>query len=148
MATAPEPTIGSTVHIAVGVPATEDQAGYEAQSFTQVKKVLSVPEFGNDSEAGTVTLLETGVTQHYNGTKIVPPFTIPYVYDITDPGQVIVRANVNGPTEVTIRITDVDGRDQYCQGVFANLHDIERTPQSYRGESFEFRSITVLTTVV
>jgi len=147
MAVAPEPTIGSTVHISISTPTTEDQAGYEAQVFTQVKGVLSVPEFGNDSEAGTVTLLETGVTQHYNGTKIVPPFTIPCKFIAADAGQILVRANVNGSTEVTIRITDVDGRDQYCQGVLANLHDTERTPQGYRGETFEFRSITVLTTV-
>ena len=147
MATAPEPTIGSTVHISISVPATEDQAGYEAQSFTKIGKLLSVPEFGNDSEAGTVTLLETGVTQHYNGTKIVAPMTLPWVYDASDAGQDLVRANVNSATEVTIRVTDIDGRDAYIQGILANLHDIERTPNSYRGETCEFRSISVITVV-
>lgn len=147
MATAPEPTIGSTISIVASVPASEDQSGYEALSFTEVGKVLSVPELGDDSESGTVTLLKTGRTQHYNGAKIVPPFTIPYVYDLTDAGQVIIRANCNGSTEVTVRVTDADGRDVYIQGVLANLHDIERAPGSYRGETVEFRSITGRTIV-
>lgn len=147
MATAPEPTIGSTISIVASVPASEDQSGYEALSFTEVGKVLSVPELGDDSESGTVTLLKTGRTQHYNGAKIVPPFTIPYVYDLTDAGQVIIRANCNGSTEVTVKVTDADGRDVYIQGVLANLHDIERAPGSYRGETVEFRSITGRTIV-
>lgn len=148
MATAPEPTIGSTIHVVVGTPATEDQSGYEAMSgFTKIGDVLSIPEFGDDSEAGTVTLLETGRTQHYNGTKILPPFTLPYVFKVADAGQVILRANANSSQELTFRVTDTDGRDQYFQAVIGNLRDIERAPNSYRGETIEIRSITGRTIV-
>lgn len=143
MADAPEPTIGSTVHIVASVPATESVSAYETLTgFEKIYGVLSVPEFGDDSETGTLTLLETGRTQHYNSVNIVPPFTIPYKYKAADAGQAIVRDAANSATEVTIRITDTDGRDVYIQGVLGNLRDTERTPQGFRGESIEFRSIT------
>ena len=146
-ATAPEPTIGSTFSLVMASPATEDQTGYEALTYVEVDGVLSIPEFGDDSEAGTVTLLKTGRTQHFNATKIVPPFTMTYKYKLTDAGQALIRTNANNSTECSVKITDTDGRDVYIQGVLANLRDVERTPNSYRGESFEFRSITGRTIV-
>lgn len=147
MATAPVSLIGGTVSIVASTPATEDQSGYEALSFTEIGGVLSVPETGNSSEAGTVALLKSGQTQHYNSTKIVSPFTIPYVYDRDDAGQVIVRAGQNGTTEHTLKITDPDGDDYYVQGVLGSVMQSERSPTAYKGENVEFRSITPFTKV-
>lgn len=147
MATAPEPMIGTTVHIIASTPATEDATGYGALSMIEIGKVLSIPEFSDDSEAGSVALLKTGRTQHYNGTKIVPPFVIPYVLDLTNAGQDIVRSNANGSTEVTLKIAYVSGLTKYIQGVLGNLHETEATPGGYHGQTIEFRSITGPTTV-
>lgn len=147
MADAPLTLTGCTVAIAAGVPATEDVSAYEAMSPapTEIGKVLSVPETGNSSEAGTVTLLKNGVTQHYNGAKIVQPFVVPYVYDRSDAGQVIVRAGANGTTEHTLEITDPDGDVYFIQGVIGPVLQSPREPNAYKGESFEFRPITLFT---
>ncbi|MDD9726142.1 hypothetical protein PVV74_11805 [Roseovarius sp. SK2] len=147
MADAPTTLVGVTVAIAASVPATEDASAYGAISTTEIGKVLSVPETGNTSNAGTVTLLKNGVTQHYNGSKVVAPFTIPYVYDLDDAGQAIVRANENGTTECTLEITDPDGDVYYIQGVIGSVMQAAREPDAYKGESFEFRSITLFTKV-
>jgi len=147
MATAPVTLVGCTVHIVASTPATEDQTGYEALSFTEVGEVLSVPQTGNTSNAGTLNLLKTGLTQHYNGSQIVSPFTVPYKYNRSDAGQVIVRAGENGTAEHTMKITDPDGDDYYIQGVIGSILQSERTPDAYKGESFEFRPISMFTKV-
>jgi len=145
MADAPTSLVGVTVAIAASVPATEDASDYAAIITTEIGKVLSVPETGNTSNAGTVTLLKNGVTQHYNGSKVVSPFTVPYVYSLTDAGQVIVRAGENGTTEHTLVITDPDGDIYYIQGVIGSVLQSAREPDAYKGESFEFRPITPFT---
>lgn len=142
MATAPEPQVGATVAIVVGVPASEVASNYAALSWIEIGNVTSVPEVGDDSETGTVTLLKEGRTQHFNGAKVVPPFDLPYVYNGSDAGQVIIRANINGSTEVSMRITDNDGEVHYIQGVLGNLRGTERSASSYKGEIVSFRSIT------
>lgn len=145
MADAPTSLVGVTVAIAASVPATESVSDYAAISTTEVGKVLSVPETGNTSNAGTVTLLKNGVTQHYNGSHVVSPFTVPYVYDLSDAGQVIVRANENGTQECTLEVTDPDGDVYYIQGVIGSVLQSAREPDAYKGESFEFRPITLFT---
>lgn len=145
MATGPISLVGVTVGIVASVPATEDVSAYAAQSYTEIGKVLSLPETGNNSNAGTVTLLKDGLTQHYNGSRVVAPFTIPYVFDLTDAGQVIVRAGQNGTTEHTLEITDPDGAVYYIQGFIGPVLQSAREPDQYKGESFEFRSITQFT---
>jgi len=145
MADAPTSLVGVTVAIAASVPATEDASDYAAISTTEIGKVLSVPETGNTSNAGTVTLLKNGVTQHYNGSKVVSPFAVPYVYSLTDAGQVIARAGENGTTEHTLAITDPDGDVYYIQGVIGSVLQSAREADAYKGESFEFRPITLFT---
>lgn len=147
MATAPVTLVGATVAIAASVPASEDASDYAAISTTEIGKVLSVPETGNTSNAGTVTLLKNGVTQHFNGSKVVSPFTVPYVYELADAGQVIVRAGENGTTEHTLEVTDPDGDVYYIQGVVGSVLQAAREPDAYKGESFEFRPITLFTKV-
>lgn len=147
MATAPITLVGATVAIAASVPATEDASDYGAISTTEIGKVLSVPEIGNTSQAGTVTLLKNGVTQHYNGSKVVSPFTVPYVYVRDDAGQTIVRDGENGTTEHTLEVTDPDGDVYYIQGVIGSVLQAAREPDAYKGESFEFRPITLFTKV-
>lgn len=149
MATAPRTLVGCTVSIAADTPATEDETGYDGISPapTEIGGVLSVPETGNSSEAGSVALLKEGLTQHYNGVLIVEPFVIPYKYDRSDAGQVIVRAGENGTTEHTLKITDPDGDEYWIQGVIGPIMQRERTPNGYKGESFEFRPITMFTKV-
>lgn len=145
MADAPTSLVGVTVAIAASVPSTEDVSDYAAISTSEIGKVVSVPETGNTSNAGTVTLLKNGITQHFNGSKVVAPFTVPYVYDLSDAGQVIVRANENGTTECMLEITDPDGDVYYIQGVIGSVMQAAREADAYKGESFEFRPITLFT---
>lgn len=147
MATAPETMTGTTVSIAASTPATEDVSGYAALVYDEIGDVVPpLPEFAENSEEGTLTLLKTGVTQHYNGAKVITPFDITYKYDLTDAGQVICRANANNTTEVSLKVAYPDGKIKYLQAVLANLRTSEATNNSYHGEMILVRPITIATT--
>lgn len=148
MATAPETLTGTTISIVASTPATEDQTGYEALSYDEIGKVTTFPELREGSEAGTLTLLKDGITQHFNGAKIVPPFDISYVYASADAGQGICRTNVNTNTEVTLKIDYTNSSVvKYVQGVLGDLRTNEASNNSHHGETIEFRSISKVTTV-
>lgn len=145
--TAPEPAIGGSVYISTDIPAAQDQSSFEAVSWVEIGGIESIPETVEQAEAGTVTLLKTGITQHYNGAKVVPPFVLPFKFAATDAGQVMVRANFNGSTEMSVKIAYSDGREDYLVGVLGNLADKEQTTSSYHGQTIEVRPITLKTRV-
>lgn len=145
--TAPKSQVGATVSIVSGTPATEDQSGYEALSYTEIGSVIEVPEMGTTVEAGTTTHLKDGVTRHFNGPKIAQPFAIPYTYALTDAGQVICRAGAGGNTVHSIVVTDEDGETRYIQGYLGSLIDNPRTPTSEKGQSITINPVSLWTVV-
>lgn len=147
-ATSPEPMIGCTVAITASSPATEDQAGYEALTWTTITGITEIPELSRNANDNTLTLLATGVTQHYNGARGVNPFDLPYVYDASDAGQDLVRSNYNGAAEVSIRIDYTNSAVvEYVQAVLGNLRTSAATADGYHGETINVRPISLATTV-
>jgi len=139
--------IGSTLSIVSGSPATEDQSGYEALSVTEVGKIVSFGELGDESEDISFDLLKPGRKTHVNGVKDLGEIAVTIEYDRADAGQVIVRAANNGNTTHSFVVTDSDGDDYYFQGLIANLKDLERTASQYKGANFVIRGQTGITKV-
>lgn len=139
--------IGSTLAIASGSPATEDQSGYEALSLTTVGKVISIGELGDTSEDIAFDLLQPGRRSHVNGVKDLGEISVVLEYDRADAGLTILEAANNGNVTHTFRVTDTDGDDYYFQGLVANLRDSERTANTYKGQTFIIRGQTGITKV-
>lgn len=139
--------IGSTLSIVASTPATEDESGYTALSFTEVGNVVSFGELGDESEDIAFDLLKPGRKTHVNGVKDLGEIPVTIEYDRSDAGQVIVRAANNGNTTHTFVMTDTDGDDYYFQGLVANLKDLERTASQYKGANFVIRGQTGVTKV-
>ena len=57
--------------VALGAPATEDQAGYEALTYTLVDGVKSRPELGDNAEDISEAVLGEGRICHRFGEKMV-----------------------------------------------------------------------------
>lgn len=148
MSVAPETLTGTIISLVQASVETEDQSSYETESYDEIDAVTSFPELNESSETGTLTLLKKGITQHFNGAKIVPPFDVSYVFKKTDPGQVIVRGVVNTNTEVTLKIDYVNsGVTKYVQAVLGDLRTQEATNNSHHGETINVRPISLVTTV-
>lgn len=143
MATSPEPMIGTTVSIVAAVPASESGSAYAALSWIEIGNVIELPEFAQNATDNTLTLLKTGVIQHYNGARGIDPFDISYVTDLADAGQDLIRANYNGATEVSIRIVYTSGETKYLQAVLGNLRQMPATVDSYAGQMINVRPISL-----
>ena len=139
--------IGSTLSVVSGSPATEDQSGYEALSFTEVGKVVSIGELGDTSEDIAFDLLKPGRRSHVNGVKDLGEVAVTVEYDRADGGLTILEAANNGNTTHSFVVTDTDGDDYYFQGLVANLRDFERTANQYKGLNFVIRGQTGVTKV-
>lgn len=139
---APLTQVGTTFYISAGAPATFDQSGCEAKSYTKVGKVVTIPAMGDSSEDGQISSLEEGRILHFNGIKDYAPFVVPFIFDADDAGQVIVRAGANSSTEYTAKIIDADGYVKYVVGVMGPVMDDERAGSTNKGQTFEFRPIS------
>lgn len=139
--------VGSTLSIVSGSPATEDQVGYEALSWDEVGKVVSIGEVGDNSEDIAFNLLKAGRTTHVNGTKDMGEIPVTIEYDSSDAGQTTVRAANNSNTTHSFKIEDSDGVAYYFQGLVANLRTLERTANQYKGFTFAIRGQTGITEV-
>ena len=117
--------IGSTFAVVVGVPATEDPAGFTALTYVTVGDIIVAPETGDETEDVSETTL-AGRTKHANGAKDGGSRNISMLYNKTDAGQVILRANNNGASQISCKLTDANGDVSYFYGVVANLKRPER----------------------
>ena len=139
--------IGSTLGMVAGSPATEDQSGYEALSYTTVGKVISIGELGDTSEDIAFDLLQPGRRTHVSGVKDLGEITVVIEYDRADGGLTLLEAATNTNVTQSFVVTDSDGDDYYFQGLIANLRDSERTANTYKGMSFIIRGQSGLTKV-
>lgn len=130
--------IGAVVAVSAATPATEDAAGFGALTYTTVGNMISFAETGDESEDITIPLL-AGRTIHVNGAKNGGSRAFAYQYEVADAGQVILRANNNGNTTISCKITDPDGKIEYFHGRVANIKRTERTSSAYKGEAGEIR---------
>lgn len=139
--------IGATLSVVAGTPATENQVGYEALSFVEIGKIVSIGELGDSHADNTAELLKSGRTDHQNGVADGGEVPVVYEHSASDAGIVIVEAGNGSNTNHSFRIADPDGQVTYFQGIIANNKQRERTAANRKGGSFAMRVNTGLTKV-
>ena len=95
----------------------------------------------------SLELLKTGITQHWNGGTVVPPFSVTVKFKADDAGQDVMRAGAGTNTIHTIEVTDSDSESWYLQCVIGNISVPERTAAGYKSETYEILSLTDWTRV-
>ena len=139
--------IGATVAVVAALPATYNAAGYAALTWTGIVGLLvQFGTLGDQSADIPVTTL-AGRALHTNGALDGGEVPFTYVFSAADAGQVILRAQSNSNTGVSVRVTDPDGTVQYISGVVANVADSERADGNFKGQSGVFRVNTAVVRV-
>ena len=136
--------IGATLSVSADAPASEDATGYGALSWTEVGRVISIGEFGDQSQDISFDVLKIGRTVHASGPKDIGEVPVVIEYDGADAGQTLVKDNNNTNTSLSFQITDPDGASIYFFGLVANLRYNERTANNYKGQSFVIRGQSAL----
>lgn len=116
-------TAGSLFKISAGVPATFNQAGYEALTFTTVGEVRDLPNgFGaswNVANHGPAALRGT---QKKKTSRNPGAFTLMVALDTDDAGQILCKAARDSATALyAVCITTPNGDDYYCQVLVTNF---------------------------
>jgi hypothetical protein len=113
-------SLGTELAVSVSAPATYNEAGYEALTFTDVGEITSVGEFGPTAAVVTHDPLALGYTVKRKGQINYGSLTLQMARDITDDGQVILKAGADGSTKYTVhtwRVTHQSGLVQYFTGM-------------------------------
>ncbi|AGH31825.1 hypothetical protein SLPG_00031 [Salicola phage CGphi29] len=114
---------GTKFSIVADTPATLDQAGYEALTYTEVGEVVDLPEYGPNVQVVESNPLATGITQKFKGFVNQGSQSVGLEYDSEDAGQQILDDAVSGPTkndEHSVKIEYQDGSvDYYTCRVFS-----------------------------
>ena len=130
---------GTTLSVVVAAPATIDVAGFAALSWTaNVGGLVDIDPIGDTSQAIQIPYLN-GRTGYVGGAVEGGEINGTYAWLTSDAGQVILRANANGNTTISWRVTDPDGRVAYGSGLVGPVRDVGRNSGAYKGQTFVLR---------
>lgn len=110
---------GATLEVVAAQPATNDLAGYQALSFTNVGEISDMAAFGAQYELVTFNDIGSRTTRKYKGTVNYGSMQLTLGRDPADAGQAILIEGADG-TEIdtthSFKATLQDGEIQYFQG--------------------------------
>ncbi|MGB1215640.1 MAG: hypothetical protein ACPG4X_19880 [Pikeienuella sp.] len=109
---------GTTVAVSAAKPATYNQAGYEALSFTTTIQVTNIGTLGVQWDEVQLDTLDLG-RFYSKGTKNVGDLSMAFGLDYTDAGQAILEsaAEATGTSgECSVKITLPDTTVLYAYG--------------------------------
>jgi hypothetical protein len=111
---------GTTIEVSTAAPATFDDAGYAALTFTEVGMVVDVGEIGATFADVTTYNLSSRDVGHLKGSRDWNETPLTVDNDRTDAGQVILRdhhdgANTDNP--VAVKVTHQNGDVEYFSGL-------------------------------
>ena len=116
---AKQPNTGLKYSVAVGAPATEDQVGYDALTFTQALEVTNFPAFGANVALIESNPLETGIVEKYKGFINFGSTSVDMDLDSADAGQQALISAAEGANKASIhshKLEYPDGELRYFQG--------------------------------
>jgi hypothetical protein len=106
-------SVGTVLAVSASLPTTENLAGFEALTYTNVGLASEVPEFGVQQAIGTFTPLATGITLKRGGSIDNGDMTVPMALTGGDAGETILRNRAQGaPTtdkRVSVRVAFANG---------------------------------------
>lgn len=116
---ATQPTTGIVFSVSAATPATDDQAGYEALTFTEVGELLTIPAFGADTQVITYEPLKDGITKKDKGFINYGSQALVAVMDTEDAGQIIMISAAEGANKLVEHSFKLEyplGEVRYYQG--------------------------------
>lgn len=125
--------IGTVFKVSAAKPATEDQTGYDALTFTEVEGVISIPERGDSVEDVSEPTLKDGRIEHFNGQVDGGVLEIPIKHIEDDAGQAILIAGAGTNTVHSFEEVDIDGEAHFFYGRIQSMRRREATTNSYKG---------------
>lgn len=129
--------IGTTFAIATGVPATFDEAGYEAMTWVNIGGLVSIGEVGDDHETISVPDLTLGRIRTIKGAATGTTIPVALREVLADAGQTAAQTAAKAAGgEYSFRVGEPGTVEQYFSGVCMSWKRTERSTGSYAGFTF------------
>jgi hypothetical protein len=109
---------GTSVALSEGVPASQDQIGYEALAFTPLSDVTSGGSLGIEFTEIEHNPIGNEQTQYFKGSFNYGQLTLDGARNLSDAGQILLETAGADVTEAlyAFKITYQDGSNEYFQG--------------------------------
>lgn len=89
-------SIGTVLSVSAAAPATYDQAGFEALTWTEVGLVGSLSSFGGSTEVNTFNVLKSGNIVKRKGFTDYGTITVGMARVSDDDGQTLLKSGFDG----------------------------------------------------
>lgn len=125
--------IGAIYSISAAEPATYDDTGFAALTYTEVGEVISIGPFGGTAEVLTQTPVKTGIVKKVKGSVNYGSQAIQFGKQ-TDAGQALLSAGFDGAAEAdihSVKIEYVDGVIRYFTGIITSYEFQEISSSSF-----------------
>jgi hypothetical protein len=129
-------SLGTVFSAVKGVPATYDQAGFAALSFTAVGEVADIGEFGGEGEILTHTPIATGVVNKLLGSIDYGTIALQMGRFIGDAGQTLLKGGFDGADQgetFSFSVVYIDGAIDYFTGIVSSFSSVVGSASSVRG---------------
>lgn len=107
---------GTVVSISAGVPASYNQAGFEALTYTEVGEITTLGDRGRTYEDVSYNTLGERGTVHLKGSFDEPETPFEMVAARADAGQIIMKAAAASDNEYAFKVEYNNGDIDYFQG--------------------------------
>jgi hypothetical protein len=130
---------GTTLAISAGTPATFDEAGFEALSFTTIGEITSLDgDIGRVYNLVTHNPLATRATVKKKGSYNSGSVTIALALDKDDAGQVLIEAALTSDSAYSFKLVRNDTTVRYFRAM------VMSAPENYGGvDAITTRSVTL-----
>ena len=143
-------SVGTVISASAAQPATEDQTGYEALSWTVVGEVTDIGESGGTASITTFTPVASGVVNKRKGSIDYGTMALSIAKDAADTGQILLKAGFDGAQRNTVhsfKVAEPDSGDEaYFMGSISSFTTIRGDANAVMAHTcnIERTSITVV----
>jgi hypothetical protein len=96
------------VRISLGAPATLDAAGFAAKTYTQIKGITNIPDFGAVTEVVTIQPLEDGFDTKSKGFTNYGSQAFEAGFLEGDAGQLLVQQGADGANKFSTHSMEIE----------------------------------------
>lgn len=117
-------SLGTTIGVVAGAPATYDNAGFGALTFDPIGEVTSIGEYGGTGQVNTNIPLATGIVNKRIGSYDYGTAALTITRDSGDAGQTALKDGFDGTEKGnvhSIEVTFPDGSIQYFTAVISSF---------------------------
>lgn len=143
-------SVGTVISVSAAQPATEDQAGYEALTYTVVGEVTDIGESGGSAQVTTFTPVASGTVNKRKGSIDYGTMSLAIAKDATDAGQVLLKAGFDGVARNTVHsflVAEPDSGDEaYFMGSISSFTTVRGDANAVMSHNcnIERTSVTVV----